>query len=281
MDAYQIILKSKVEPNLTKLLTTTKDRSSAGSKSGKPRKGPTNRKKQPIKSYVTRSLSAKDGSTSSDASAQMTNAHQFDESISPMKNQVISAESVTQKVTVTPPVGNQSYCHSNIHNVPPYWYGLPFPYGPPQGSSSKFPCQPFPYPPQGNGLPFPYPLTVYGHQVSADSSDTSDQYVIKFLNNRIKKCRGCGGNFIRKTDGSLPDPPMNLIVSRTERRSYTDGDNVEKLSKKQNVYYHPTLSCIKKVNASFDSSLLVKDPALTLTDVHKTYLSQYLNWYEP
>ena len=206
-----------------------------------------------------------------------------------MKNQVISAESVTQKVTVTQPVGNQllpSFYHSGIPPVN-YWYGVPFPYGPPQGSSS-FPHPPqgndssFSYPSRGNSLPFPYPPALYGYdQQSTETSNTSDQYVIKLLNNRIKKCRGCGGNFIRKTDGSLPDPPMNLTVSRMERRSYTDSNNVTKLSKKQNVYYHPTLSCIKKVNANFDSSQLVKDPALTLSDVHATYLGQYLNWYEP
>ena len=172
-----------------------------------------------------------------------------------MKNQVISAESVTQKVTVTPPVGNQ-LLPPFYQNFPPvnYWYGVPFPYGPPQGSSS------FPHPPQ-DGLPFPYPPAFHGYK-DQQSTSTSDVYVIKLLNNRIKKCRGCGGNFIRKTDESLPDPPMNLTVSRMER-SYTDSHNVTKLSTKQNVYYHPNLSCIKKVNINFNSSQLLKDPALT------------------
>ena len=38
------------------------------------------------------------------------------------------------------------------------------------------------------------------------------QYVVKLLNFRIKKYHGCGSEFACKTDGSLPDPPMNIVI---------------------------------------------------------------------
>jgi len=46
----------------------------------------------------------------------------------------------------------------------------------------------------------------YGSTFQSESSE-SKPFVVKFLNNRIKKCRGCDREFSRKVDGSLPDPP--------------------------------------------------------------------------
>ncbi len=69
------------------------------------------------------------------------------------------------------------------------------------------------------------------------SNSVADQlpYVVKLLNNRIKKCRGCGSLFSRRADGSVPDPPNNLVIAREERRPF---DNITRMSRLQNVYYH-------------------------------------------
>ena len=75
--------------------------------------------------------------------------------------------------------------------------------------------------------------------------------MVKFLNNRIKKCYGCSSEFTRKVDGSLPDPPLNLVISHEERREFRDASNALRLGNNQNVYYHPNVSCIRRRNASF------------------------------
>ena len=55
------------------------------------------------------------------------------------------------------------------------------------------------------------------------SMDEQLPYVVKLLNNRIKKCRGCGSLFARKADRSVPDPPNDLIIVHEE---LTDASNV-------------------------------------------------------
>ncbi len=79
-------------------------------------------------------------------------------------------------------------------------------------------------------------------------------YVVKLLNNRIKKCRGCGFLFSRRADGSVPDPPNNLVIAREERRPFADASNITRISRLQNVYYHPNVACIRRQNASFMGS---------------------------
>ena len=47
-------------------------------------------------------------------------------------------------------------------------------------------------------------------------------YVVKLLNNRIKKCRGCDSLFSGKADGSISDPPNYLLIAHEERRPFAD-----------------------------------------------------------
>lgn len=56
-------------------------------------------------------------------------------------------------------------------------------------------------------------------------------FYVKLLNKRIKKCRGCGSEFSRKTDGSPPDSPNNLIIAHEERWPFSDTQNVMRWSK--------------------------------------------------
>lgn len=96
-------------------------------------------------------------------------------------------------------------------------------------------------------------------------------FLVKLLNNRIKKCRGCGREFSRKANGALPDPPLNLVISHEERQPYTDANNTPQLGKLQNVYYHPSLTCIRQHNPTFTGcQLRVED--VDLTPAHKTLL---------
>ena len=78
---------------------------------------------------------------------------------------------------------------------------------------------------------FGYNCSPYGSQfqspsqVSSSPHDESNPFLVKLLNNRIKKCRGCNREFSRKVDGSPPDPPLNLVICHEERRPYHDAAN--------------------------------------------------------
>jgi hypothetical protein len=98
---------------------------------------------------------------------------------------------------------------------------------------------------------------------------------VKILNNRIKKCRGCNRTFARKVDGSLLDPPLNLVIAHEERRPFTDTQNVKRLSRPQNVYFHTNVSCIQASNPAFTSDQLVVPADVELTSVHKKYLHEH------
>jgi len=50
------------------------------------------------------------------------------------------------------------------------------------------------------------------HHVHNKKQNSGCTYVVKLLNNCIKKCRGCGAAFLRKVDGSPPEPPNNLVI---------------------------------------------------------------------
>ena len=99
--------------------------------------------------------------------------------------------------------------------------------------------------------------------------------LVKLLNNRIKKCRGCNKKFSRKVDGSPPDPPLNLVVAHEERSPFTDTQNVTRVSRPQNVYYHSSLSCIQANNPSFICSQLQIPTDIELSPVHKKYLREH------
>uniref|UniRef100_A0A1X7TN33 Uncharacterized protein n=1 Tax=Amphimedon queenslandica TaxID=400682 RepID=A0A1X7TN33_AMPQE len=75
---------------------------------------------------------------------------------------------------------------------------------------------------------FPYVPPVPTSYLDPDrplSHQHQRPYDVKLLNDRIKKCRGCGGDFVRKADGSLPDPPMNLVTCHEETRPFWDDTN--------------------------------------------------------
>ena len=117
--------------------------------------------------------------------------------------------------------------------------------------------------------------TPYGSRFYSESSE-SKPFVVKLLNNRIKKCRGCSTEFARKVDGSLPDPPLNIVVCHEERRPFRDSSNITRFSRPQNVYYHANLSCIRMGNPTFSPHHLHVPADTDLSEAHKKYLREHI-----
>ena len=125
------------------------------------------------------------------------------------------------------------------------------------GNSSTFQWTPPSY--YHQSIPYSYPQHDYSlwygfstYPSPANSSMVEQlPYAVKLLNNRIKKCRYCGSLFSRKADGSIPDPPNDLIIAHEERGPFADANNITRISRLQNVYYHPNVACIRRQHASF------------------------------
>jgi hypothetical protein len=67
----------------------------------------------------------------------------------------------------------------------------------------------------------------------------------KFITDRIMKCQGCRKNF-RSVSGSKLPPPLDLIVSRMERRPFVRPDgSVHIPTNHSNSHYHLSMACLK------------------------------------
>ena len=104
--------------------------------------------------------------------------------------------------------------------------------------------------------------------------------VVKLLNNRIKKCRGCGAAFSWKVDGSPPEPPNNLVICHEEQRPFSDAQNVTHMNRPQNVYYHPIMSPAfsTKTPSFIASEIQVPADLELLCHLHEEYLEDHFGW---
>ena len=89
------------------------------------------------------------------------------------------------------------------------------------------------------------------------SSDTSHPFTFKFMTSRISKCQGCKGS-LKTAEGTLPQPPDDLIVSRMECRPFVAPDGTVKVpSKLSAVHYHFKMECLSAASLSFQNGMLV------------------------
>ena len=108
----------------------------------------------------------------------------------------------------------------------------------------------------------------YGSTFQSGSSE-SKAFVVKLLNNQIKKCRGCNGEFSRKVDGSLPDPPLNVVVCHEDGHLETHQMSRDSVGPKMCIIvqisrafscliisiYRLTLSCLMLIRNTFVNTL--------------------------
>ena len=144
----------------------------------------------------------------------------------------------------------------------------------PFGSFGPFP----PNAPVVSPIPQSYSWSVPSFSPRSQQEAEQRAFVVKLLNNCIKKCRGCGAAFSRKVDGSPPEPPNNLVICHEERRPFSDAQNVTRMSRPQNVYYHPNVSCIRRQNPSFVGSEIQVPADLELLPLHEKYLEDHFGW---
>ena len=249
--------KSKPECNLTNLMTTPSERQKAGTKSGAPKKFGSSVKKVPVTTYRSRLESV---------------CYPASEPSEPLS-------------TSSPPEHNTSgeagtfrNFLDNPHSPPPLppWYGYGSdPYLYPQRASMY---SPYGYPYSSPSMHYQPNASVATPNASAatpNASAATKPFSVELLNKRIKKCRGCSREFLKKLDGSPPDAPLNMVISHEERRPFFDSQNVQRTSRPQNVYYHCNLACIRASHPSFVGHQLQIPADVELCPVNKKYLQEH------
>ena len=92
-------------------------------------------------------------------------------------------------------------------------------------------------------------------------------FVLKKLNNRIKKCQGCRQNFRKPII-----EPEDLVVAHKDKYSYYSTKFQKQMITQDVRHYHASFKCIKALHPNFHPSSLVVPPNFKLTDRQIQYL---------
>ena len=94
---------------------------------------------------------------------------------------------------------------------------------------------------------------------------------------KMRKCYGCGGT-VRATSDFDPPSPWNIVLTKKEYRVYTPRgqDSIKISTKKENVYYHPRIKCLRLKNpdGSVNSVEVPSELESQLDDLHKSQLKK-------
>jgi len=134
---------------------------------------------------------------------------------------------------------------------------------------SQFGYQSFRTPPQvfhSQGIPpfVPHmyqPQSSMSHHPSSSMQTQSHPFFVRFICGNIRTCQGCRGS-LRLPDGSIPNPPYDIVVARLERRPYFDKSCGEWCfpQRETNSHYHFKLTCVVKADPLFIPSTLQLPP---------------------
>ena len=94
----------------------------------------------------------------------------------------------------------------------------------------------------------------------------------KFCHKQVSVCYGCGCKFYIEC---YPEPPSDLVIVSSMRRSYIDSNHQRVVSPQfPKVYYHFNYSCITVHNQFFAPTIIIipEDLNLYLSPVHKEVL---------
>ncbi len=273
-----VLQKSKPECNVTKLVTTSCERRKAGTKSGAPRKRGSDLRKVPVTTFKNRLGDVCSSDQDTDTEIRATTTAVGSTSSYGQRSSIASNES-----SIGGDISVGCTSQTFYSNCPPQYRSdyRPLPSSPWYGSEFLCPSSPYGYN-EMQGM-YGYSYSPYGSQfqlppqASPSTFDEVNPFLVKLLNNRIKKCRGCNREFSRKVDGSPPDPPLNLVICHEERRPYRDASNATRLSRPQNVYYHANLSCIRSNHPAFIGKevKIPTDVKQLLSSEHYKYLREH------
>ena len=65
-----------------------------------------------------------------------------------------------------------------------------------------------------------------------------------FIKGNISTCQGCKYKFPRNSDGSIVDPPYNIVIQHEQNRTFKNPTTSSIQTKVGNAYYHVYLPCV-------------------------------------
>ena len=106
----------------------------------------------------------------------------------------------------------------------------------------------------------------------------SEKWKVVFVKDtKMRKCYGCGGT-VRATSDFDPPSLWNIVLTKKEYRVYTPRgqDSIKISTKKENVYYHPRIKCLRLKNpdVSGNSVEVPSELESQLDDLHKSQLKK-------
>ena len=95
------------------------------------------------------------------------------------------------------------------------------------------------------------PSVIAAKRPTSTSQLNTNPFYVKFIKGNIRMCQGCRRP-VKSMSGSIPSPPFDLVIARSERRSFHDksGTLVTPLQE-QTCHYHLSLQCVKAVEPHF------------------------------
>ena len=121
-----------------------------------------------------------------------------------------------------------------------------------------------------DGFEQPYP---------AEELDSEDYHIVFVNDTTAFKCFGCKGTIRKDGRSPPPPPPFDIFVTTKTYRHYREKSKNGKpgilhiKTNKENVYYHPQLTCIGKSRAEVVEKLMVSDHVkFRLSSVHKNLI---------
>ena len=168
----------------------------------------------------------------------------------------------------------------------PAYYGMSYPaYYPPFVPSlyNPLPLEDITNHSFSSGLsPSVHSLATNGAQPSRNHL-SSEPFLVKLLNGRIKVCAGCKGPHLKNTNNRVLSPPYDMCICHKETQAFINPQTGLESSKLGNAYYHVNLTCIQKKHPNFSPDHLVcpEDVRELLNEAHALLLREALGYTLP
>ena len=118
------------------------------------------------------------------------------------------------------------------------------------------------------------PATSPTVQLSVTPQPNNNPFYVKFIQGNIRMCQGCKST-LQLSDSSVPPPPFDLAIGRSERRQFRDKNGTLVTPRQeQTCHYHLRLDCVISAEPTFvpKSLRIPHDIFPLLTIVHREYL---------
>ena len=128
----------------------------------------------------------------------------------------------------------------------------------------------------------PTPICTWNPDIAMFPEPTAP-FHLAFITGNISICQGCKHKFPRNSDGTIVDPPYNIVIRHDEARTFQNPSTGMMQTKKGNAYYHVYLNCVRSKWPNFDGKDVEIDQVIKskLMQSHKELIYYNLGLFLP